>query len=201
MLSPTPLHPPRLQTQSPYANTPHSTTASGFAISERRVVTNAHAVAFQTSIRVRKHGSAEKFVARVIGVCHQSDLAVLTVEDEAFWRDVECLEFGDIPVSSLCSLCLPFSPFFCSSPHLFHFFSLLDFLSIKTDDMFAGAARVYHSHRLPHRRRQYLCHQGCGLSCGGNILFTWKFQIVGHSGIYSLIDRLSPFYVLITRVD
>jgi len=75
----------------------YSSTASGFAVSERRIVTNAHAVAFQTSIRVRKHGSAEKFVARVIGVCHQSDLAVLTVEDDAFWRDVDCLEFGEIP--------------------------------------------------------------------------------------------------------
>jgi len=75
----------------------YSTTASGFAISDKRIVTNAHAIAFQTSIRVRKHGSAEKFVARVIGVCHQSDLAVLTVEDEAFWKDVDCLEFGDIP--------------------------------------------------------------------------------------------------------
>jgi len=75
----------------------YSTTASGFAVSERRIVTNAHAVAFQTSIRVRKHGSAEKFVAKVIGVCHQSDLAVLTVEEDSFWRDVDCLEFGDIP--------------------------------------------------------------------------------------------------------
>jgi S1-C subfamily serine protease len=75
----------------------YSTTASGFAVAGRRIVTNAHAVAFQTSIRVRKHGSAEKFVARVIGVCHQSDLAVLTVEDDSFWRDVDCLEFGDIP--------------------------------------------------------------------------------------------------------
>lgn len=75
----------------------YSTTASGFAVSERRIVTNAHAVAFQTSVRVRKHGSAEKFVAKVTGVCHQSDLAVLTVEDDAFWRDVDVLEFGDIP--------------------------------------------------------------------------------------------------------
>jgi len=75
----------------------YSSTASGFAIAGKRIVTNAHAIAFQTSIRVRKHGCAEKFVARVIGVCHQSDLAVLTVEDEAFWRDVDCLEFGDIP--------------------------------------------------------------------------------------------------------
>jgi len=75
----------------------YSTTASGFAVSERRIITNAHAVAFQTSIRVRKHGSAEKFVAKVTGVCHQSDLAVLTVDDDSFWQDVDVLEFGDIP--------------------------------------------------------------------------------------------------------
>eukprot|EP01111_Echinosteliopsis_oligospora_P012560 TRINITY_DN430_c0_g1_i1.p1 TRINITY_DN430_c0_g1~~TRINITY_DN430_c0_g1_i1.p1 ORF type:complete len:528 (-),score=111.79 TRINITY_DN430_c0_g1_i1:116-1699(-) len=75
----------------------YSTTASGFAISEKRIVTNAHAVAFQTSIRVRKHGSAEKFVAKMVGVCHQCDLAVITVDDENFWRDVEVLEIGGIP--------------------------------------------------------------------------------------------------------
>jgi len=75
----------------------YSSTASGFVVSGRRIVTNAHAVGFQTSIRVRKHGSAEKFVAKLVGVCHQCDLAVLTVVDELFWRDVEALEFGDIP--------------------------------------------------------------------------------------------------------
>lgn len=70
----------------------YSSTASGFVISGRRIVTNAHAVSFQTSIRVRKHGSAEKFVARLIGVGHQCDLAMLTVDDDSFWRDVEPLE-------------------------------------------------------------------------------------------------------------
>jgi len=75
----------------------YSTTASGFVISEKRIVTNAHAIAFQTSIRVRKHGSAEKYVAKMVGVCHQCDLAVLTVDDEKFWSNVETLEFGDIP--------------------------------------------------------------------------------------------------------
>lgn len=75
----------------------YSSTASGFIVSGRRIITNAHAVGFQTSIRVRKHGSAEKFVAKLVGVCHQCDLAVLTVTEEYFWRDVEDLEFGDIP--------------------------------------------------------------------------------------------------------
>jgi len=74
-----------------------SSTASGFVISGKRIITNAHAVAFQTSIRVRKHGFAEKYVARMVGVCHQCDLAVLTVQDAGFWVGVEALEFGDIP--------------------------------------------------------------------------------------------------------
>jgi S1-C subfamily serine protease len=75
----------------------YSSTASGFIISGNRIVTNAHAVSFQTSIRVRKHGSAEKFVAKLIGVGHQCDLAMLTVEDDSFWCDLEPLDFGDMP--------------------------------------------------------------------------------------------------------
>jgi S1-C subfamily serine protease len=74
-----------------------SSTASGFVISGRRIVTNAHAVDYQTSIRVRKHGSAQKYVAKMLGVGHPCDLAVLTVTDEEFWKDVEPLEFGGIP--------------------------------------------------------------------------------------------------------
>jgi len=75
----------------------YSSTASGFVISGRRIVTNAHAVSFQTSVRVRKHGSAEKFVAKVIGVGHQCDLALLSVEDESFWHDQDVLDFGEMP--------------------------------------------------------------------------------------------------------
>jgi S1-C subfamily serine protease len=71
-------------------------TASGFIISGRRIVTNAHAIDYQTSVRVRRHGSSDKYVARVVGVGHQCDLAVLTVQDDSFWDD-DCLELGDIP--------------------------------------------------------------------------------------------------------
>jgi len=71
-------------------------TASGFIISGRRIVTNAHAIDYQTSVRVRRHGSSDKHVARVVGVGHQSDLAVLTVQDDSFWDD-DCLQLGDIP--------------------------------------------------------------------------------------------------------
>jgi hypothetical protein len=49
-------------------------TATGFVISplgSRRILTNAHAVANQVAIKVRKHGSAQKFNARVLAVGHE----------------------------------------------------------------------------------------------------------------------------------
>lgn len=75
-------------------------TASGFAISplqERRILTNAHAVANQVVVKVRKHGSAQKFNARVVAVGHECDIAMLTVEDDDFWHDMEPLEMSGLP--------------------------------------------------------------------------------------------------------
>eukprot|EP00921_Rhytidocystis_pertsovi_P008391 GHVQ01013754.1.p1 GENE.GHVQ01013754.1~~GHVQ01013754.1.p1 ORF type:complete len:985 (-),score=224.90 GHVQ01013754.1:166-2859(-) len=72
-------------------------TGSGFVIDNRRIMTNAHCVAFQNRVLVRKHGSPKKFLARLVAVAHESDLAVLTVDDNEFWEGVHTLEFGDIP--------------------------------------------------------------------------------------------------------
>jgi hypothetical protein len=49
-------------------------TATGFVIDplgSRRILTNAHAVANQVAVKVRKHGSAQKFNARVLAVGHE----------------------------------------------------------------------------------------------------------------------------------
>ena len=51
------------------------------------VLTNAHVVADQTFVQVRRHGSSVKHQARVHAVGHECDLAVLTVDDPAFWVD------------------------------------------------------------------------------------------------------------------
>eukprot|EP00877_Chromochloris_zofingiensis_P007489 jgi/Chrzof1/2994/Cz12g07110.t1 len=75
-------------------------TASGFVISplgERRILTNAHAVANHVVVKVRKHGSAQKFNARVLAVGHECDIAMLTVDDDEFWRDVQPLEINGLP--------------------------------------------------------------------------------------------------------
>jgi hypothetical protein len=49
-------------------------TATGFVIaplSSRRILTNAHAVANQVAIKIRKHGSAQRYTARVLAVGHE----------------------------------------------------------------------------------------------------------------------------------
>ena len=75
-------------------------TASAWILapaSHRRIVTNAHAVADNTLILVRKWGCARKYTAQVLAVGHECDLAVLTVEDDDFWQGVNALELGSVP--------------------------------------------------------------------------------------------------------
>eukprot|EP00375_Theileria_parva_P003164 XP_765845.1 serine protease [Theileria parva strain Muguga] len=41
--------------------------------------------------------STRKYIARMIEIGHECDLAVLTVDDESFWDGITPLEFGDVP--------------------------------------------------------------------------------------------------------
>ena len=61
------------------------------------VLTNAHVVADQTFVQVRRHGSSVKHQARVHAVGHECDLAVLTVDDPAFWVDATVAPRADAP--------------------------------------------------------------------------------------------------------
>ncbi|EYU39504.1 hypothetical protein ABFS82_06G199500 [Erythranthe guttata] len=70
---------------------------SGFVISGKRILTNAHVVADHTFVLVRKHGSPTKYRAEVKAVGHECDLAILVVENEEFWEGMNSLELGDIP--------------------------------------------------------------------------------------------------------
>ncbi|KAL2482112.1 Protease Do-like 10 [Forsythia ovata] len=73
------------------------TMGSGFVISQRRILTNAHVVADHTFVLVRKHGSPTKYRAEVKAVGHECDLAILVVENEEFWDGMTFLELGDVP--------------------------------------------------------------------------------------------------------
>lgn len=72
-------------------------TASGFVIDGRRILTNAHAVEYGTLVQVKKRQSERKYLAKVHAVGHECDLAVLTVEDDRFWDDLSPLVFGGMP--------------------------------------------------------------------------------------------------------
>lgn len=75
----------------------YSSSSSGFIISGRRILTNAHCVDHHTQVKVKKRGSDIKFVASVLTVGTECDIAMLTVEDEAFWEGVEPVQFGQLP--------------------------------------------------------------------------------------------------------
>ncbi len=76
---------------------PRSRTGSGAIVAGNRILTNAHVVSNETFLQVRRHGETERFIAHVEAVSHQSDLALVRVEDETFFSGVTPLELGELP--------------------------------------------------------------------------------------------------------
>jgi len=74
-----------------------SSSSSGFVIEGKRIICNAHGITNHVYIRVRKHGDATKYRAKLLATGHDCDLALLTVDDENFWRGLKPLHFGNIP--------------------------------------------------------------------------------------------------------
>ncbi|CAM9524529.1 unnamed protein product, partial [Sphacelaria rigidula] len=72
-------------------------TSTGFAIEGKRIVTNAHSVEYATMVQVRKRGKDKKYQAVRLAVGEECDLAVLTIEDEDFWKGISPLAFGELP--------------------------------------------------------------------------------------------------------
>ena len=77
--------------------TPTQSSGSGAVISGNRILTNAHVVANASYIQVQKYNDATRYTAKVEFVSHAADLALVTVEDPAFFDDLEALELGELP--------------------------------------------------------------------------------------------------------
>ncbi|KAL4581640.1 hypothetical protein LXL04_006166 [Taraxacum kok-saghyz] len=75
----------------------YSSSSSGFIIGGRRVLTNAHSVEHHTQVKVKKRGSDTKYLATVLAIGTECDIAMLTVNDDEFWEGIAPLEFGDLP--------------------------------------------------------------------------------------------------------
>lgn len=77
-----------------------ASTGSGAVIATERglrVLTNAHVVMNQVFVEVRRSGSSRKYTAKVEGVVHECDLALLAVKDEAFFAGAAPVEIGELP--------------------------------------------------------------------------------------------------------
>ncbi|XP_066376429.1 protease Do-like 9 isoform X1 [Miscanthus floridulus] len=75
----------------------YSSSSSGFIIGGRRVLTNAHSVEHYTQVKLKKRGSDTKYLATVLAIGTECDIAMLTVEDDEFWKIVSPVEFGSLP--------------------------------------------------------------------------------------------------------
>ena len=77
------------------AGAPGYGNGSGFIIEKKRILTNAHVISDTTFIEVQRDGDSRRFPAKVAFVAHDCDLALLTVDDPAFFEDTRPIKFGD----------------------------------------------------------------------------------------------------------
>jgi len=82
---------------TPWNSTIHRSHGSGSIVLHNRILTNAHVVANETFIEVKRHGDTKRYEAEVEFISHQADLALLKVKDTTFFDGTESLELGSLP--------------------------------------------------------------------------------------------------------
>ncbi|MBU4334644.1 MAG: trypsin-like peptidase domain-containing protein, partial [Candidatus Omnitrophica bacterium] len=75
----------------------YTASGSGCIIEGNKILTNAHVIADNTFIQVKKNADPKKYTAKVEYIGHDCDLAVLTVKDLKFFNDTTVLELGELP--------------------------------------------------------------------------------------------------------
>jgi S1-C subfamily serine protease len=75
----------------------HTSGGSGCIVDGNRILTNAHVVAHQLFSQVLKPGDSKKYSARVLHVDHDTETALLTVDDPKFFEGTVPVVFGELP--------------------------------------------------------------------------------------------------------
>ena len=70
-------------------------TGAGFIIEGKRILTNAHVVSNARFVSLERENDPRRYIARVQFIAHDCDLAVLSVEDPAFFKDTKPLPFSN----------------------------------------------------------------------------------------------------------
>ena len=76
---------------------PRGCSGSGCIIDNNLILTNAHVVSDHTFLQVRKYGDTKRHRAEVVAVSHQTDLAIIKVDDDEFFEGEPVLAFGELP--------------------------------------------------------------------------------------------------------
>ncbi len=82
---------------TPWNSSIQRSHGSGTIIDGNRILTNAHVVADETFIEIKRHGDTKRYEAEVEFISHQADLALLKLKDETFFKGTKALEFNGLP--------------------------------------------------------------------------------------------------------
>lgn len=84
--------------ESPWQSVaPRGSTGSGVIVGPHEVLTGAHVVANATFVQVQKLSDPTKLTARVVAISHDSDLALLRVEERSFAKGIRPAVIGELP--------------------------------------------------------------------------------------------------------
>ena len=77
-------------------------TGSGFVLDthQKLLITNAHVVASCSFIEVRRHGDSVRYYAEIKYISADCDLALLSVSDPKFWKNVKEFNFAGVSGAS-----------------------------------------------------------------------------------------------------
>src|SRR5437660_5199692 len=70
---------------------------AGFVIDGNRIMTNAHVVSNSRYLTIERDGDPHNYPAKVLFVAHDCDLALITVDQNFFYKNMLPLKFGGIP--------------------------------------------------------------------------------------------------------
>lgn len=73
-------------------------TGSGFVISGKRILTNAHVVSDSAMLLIYFHNDPTPYPARVLAIGHDCDLALLELNDSSRMESVKELQFNGLPL-------------------------------------------------------------------------------------------------------
>ena len=76
---------------------PQKGSGSGVYLGDHHILTGAHVIQGATFIQVQKLSSPDKVIAEVKSICHDADLALLSVSDASFFEDLEAASIGALP--------------------------------------------------------------------------------------------------------